>query len=73
MPISSKTTVAQRVFQTFFQKHPIEVPWILLTTHSNIGKLKVARPFLAQPNVGKFTVARSVLHNFPFLKKGANF
>ena len=35
--------------------------------------LKVACPFLAQPNLGTFTVAHSFLHNFPFLKKGASF
>ena len=73
MPISSKTTVAQSVFHKFYQKQQTEVPWILLTTHTNIGKLKVARPFLAQPNLGKFIIAHSVFQYFPFLKKGANF
>ena len=68
-----KTTVAHSVFHKIYQKQPIEVPWILLTKHTNIGKLKVARSFLAQANLGKFKVAHSVLHNFPFLKKGANF
>ena len=69
MPIASKTTVAESVFHKFYQKPPIEVPWILLTTHTNIGKLTVARTFLAQPNLGKFTVAHFVLHNFRFWKK----
>ena len=53
MPISSKTTVAQSAFRKFVHTQPIEFPLILLTTHTNIGKLKVARPFLKQPNVGK--------------------
>ena len=48
MPISRKTTVAQGFFHKIYQKQPIEVPLILLTTKTNIGKLKVARSFLAQ-------------------------
>ena len=48
MPISRKTTVAQGFFHKIDQKQPIEVPLILLTTKTNIGKLKVARSFLAQ-------------------------
>ena len=48
MPISRKTTVAQGFFREIYQKQPIEVPLILLTTKTNIGKLKVARSFLAQ-------------------------
>ena len=38
-------------FHKIYQKQPIEVPLILLTTKTNIGKLKVARSFLAQPNL----------------------
>ena len=53
MPISSKTTVAQSFFYKIYQKQPIEVPKILLTTKTNKGKLKVARSFLAQPNLMK--------------------
>ena len=48
MPISRKTTVAQGFIHKIYQKQPIEVPLILLTTKTNIGKLKVARSFLAQ-------------------------
>ena len=48
MPISRKTTVAQGFFHKIYQKQPIEVPLILLTTKTNIGKLKLARSFLAQ-------------------------
>ena len=73
MPISRKTTVAQDFFHKIYQKQPIEVPLILLTTKTNIGKLKVARSFLAQPNLIDFTVEQFVLHNFAFLLKGANF
>ena len=73
MPISSKTTVAQSVLNNFYLKKPIKVACILLTTHSNFGKFTVARPFLAQPNLGKFTVPPSVFHNFPSLKNVFNF
>ena len=38
-------------FHKIYQKQPIEVPLILLTTKTNIGKLKVARSLLAQPNL----------------------
>ena len=48
MPISRKTTVAQGFIHKIYQKQPIEVSLILLTTKTNIGKLKVARSFLAQ-------------------------
>ena len=36
MPISRKTTVAQGFFHKIYQKQPIEVPLILLTTKTNI-------------------------------------
>ena len=48
MPILSNSTVAQSVLHKFYPKQQIEVPWILLTIHTNLGKFAAACPFFAQ-------------------------
>ena len=45
MLISNKTTFAQIVLDKLYLKQQIEVPLILLTTKTNLGKFTVARPF----------------------------
>ena len=45
MLISNKTTVAQIVLHKPYLKQQIEVPFILWTTKTNLGKFTVARPF----------------------------
>ena len=45
MSISSKTTFAQSVLDKFYLKQQIDVPWILLTTQTNLGIFTVLRPF----------------------------
>ena len=46
MLISNKTTFPQIVLHKLYLKQQIEVPLILLTTKTNLGKFTVARPFL---------------------------
>ena len=71
MPISRKTTVAQGFIHKIYQKQPIEVPLILLTTKTNKGKLKVARSFLAQRSLSD--MRRLFWSNMVNLKMSSNF
>ena len=71
MPISRKTTVAQVFIHKIYQKQPIEVPLILLTTKTNIGKLKVARSFLAQRSLSDMRTL--FWSNMVNLKMSSNF
>ena len=44
-PISNNSRFAHAVLQKFYVKQQIEVPWILLTTQTNLGKFTVVLPF----------------------------
>ena len=71
MPISRKTTVVQGFIHKIYQKQPIKVPLILLTTKTNIGKLKVARSFLAQRSLSDMRTL--FWSNMVNLKMSSNF
>ena len=47
-PVSNKSTIVQSVSHKVFLKEEIEVPWILLTTQTNLGKFTVASLSFAQ-------------------------
>jgi len=69
----SNNTVRQAYFQPSYLKEQFKVPWILLTTQTNLGKFTVARPFSRQglrQTVGKF--CQRVIF-FTFLTNDANF
>ena len=62
-------TAAQSVLHELYLEQQIEVPWILLTIHTNLGKFTVARPFFAQALGQTMTICCQVVLYLTFLTK----
>ena len=71
--ISSKTTVAQSVLHKLYLKQQIEVPCILLTIHTKLGKFTGTRPFFGQALGQAVRIFCQVVLYFTFLTKDADF
>ena len=73
IPISSKTLLAQSVLHKFYLKQQMEVPWILLTTHTNLGKFTVAFPFFGHALGQTVRIFCQVVAFITFLTNNSNF
>ena len=57
----------------FYLKQQTEVPWILLTTQTNLGQFTVALPFSTQALGHTVIIFCQVVVFFTFFTKDANF
>jgi len=73
MLISSNTTFPMGVLHKPYLKKQIEVPWILLTTKTNLGKFTVVLPFSSQSLGQTLRIFCHVVVYYTFFVKDANF
>ena len=71
--VLSKTTFAQSVSHKFFLKEQIEVPSILLTTQTNLGKFKNALSVSTHALGQIVRIFCQVVVLFSFYTKDSNF